>query len=146
MVELLTEYADAVVTENTSSIATDNINLLVVNISDKGDRDFTYKPTLSDNKTEEVSAILGYIFTHVKVYWLYVRSGNSRHNWRSILQNQKDISYNVPLSMIKLVYSKISFYFNVSKALLSFRSPLHFFFLPHAKYLTKDNFGSLKHF
>lgn len=58
LVELLTEYADAVVTENTSSIATDNINLLVVNISDKGDRDFTYKPTLSDNKTEETGVTL----------------------------------------------------------------------------------------
>ena len=57
LVELLTEYADAVVTQNTSTIATDNINLLVVNISDKGDQDFTYRPTLFDNKTEEVGLL-----------------------------------------------------------------------------------------
>lgn len=57
LVELLTEYADAVVTQNTSTIATDNINLLVVNISDKGDQDFTYSPTLFDNKTEEVGLL-----------------------------------------------------------------------------------------
>ncbi|XP_048742170.2 adhesion G protein-coupled receptor B1-like isoform X2 [Ostrea edulis] len=58
LVELLTEYADAVVTENSSSIATDNINLLVVNISDKGDRDFTYKPILYNNETEEMGVEL----------------------------------------------------------------------------------------
>ncbi|XP_061187542.1 adhesion G protein-coupled receptor B1-like [Saccostrea echinata] len=58
LVELLTEYADAVITENTSSIATDNINLLVVNITDKGDQDFIYKPTLTDNKTEDTGVVL----------------------------------------------------------------------------------------
>lgn len=109
MVELLTEYADAVVTENTSSIATDNINLLVVNISDKGDRDFTYKPTLSDNKTEEVSAILKYI---VKFMLRFIDSMSGAVTLVIMnglkLSNQKDFSYNVPYSMIKLVYLIIS--------------------------------------
>lgn len=109
LVELLTEYADAVVTENTSSIATDNINLLVVNISDKGDRDFTYKPTLSDNKTEEVSAILKYI---VKFMLRFIDSMSGAVTLVIInglkLSNQKDFSYNVPHSMIKLVYLIIS--------------------------------------
>jgi hypothetical protein len=49
-----------VVTDNSSSIVTDNINLLVVNISDKGDHAFTYRPTLYNNQTEEVS---GYALT-----------------------------------------------------------------------------------
>lgn len=55
------EYVDVVVMENMLFIVMDNINLLVVNILDKGDWDFIYKFILLDNKIEEVSDIFKYI-------------------------------------------------------------------------------------
>lgn len=79
--ELLTEYADAVVTENSSSIATDNINLLVVNISDKGDRDFTYKPILYNNETEEVRV---YLHTSHSSIWIKVSNDKNVRGAHSI--------------------------------------------------------------
>lgn len=55
------EYVDVVVMENMLFIVMDNINLLVVNILDKGDWEFIYKFILLDNKIEEVSVIFKYI-------------------------------------------------------------------------------------
>lgn len=75
------EYVDVVVMENMLFIVMDNINLLVVNILDKGDWDFIYKLILLDNKIEEVSVIFRYVVIYVKVYWFYVKSGNFWYSW-----------------------------------------------------------------
>lgn len=62
------EYVDVVVMENMLFIVMDNINLLVVNILDKGDWDFIYKFILLDNKIEEVSVIFKYIVKFMLMY------------------------------------------------------------------------------